>query len=58
MKKLSHEELQVRQSEILAKSDKVPLIVVLNNILSIYKLDFLTPPRCRLRLLGGVGRVS
>ncbi|HCM42086.1 MAG TPA: RNA methyltransferase [Candidatus Omnitrophica bacterium] len=38
MKKLSHEELQARQSEILAKSDKVPLIVILNNIRSLYNV--------------------
>ncbi len=38
MKKLSHEELQARQSEILAKSDKVPLVVVLNNIRSLYNV--------------------
>lgn len=38
MKKLTHPELQARQTEIQSTVEKIPLIVVLNNIRSLYNV--------------------
>lgn len=38
MRKLSHSELQIRQSSVQASAEKTPLRVVLNNIRSLYNV--------------------